>query len=127
MVTADDQSGLDRRIADAPGPRRQVLADGTEIEWWEGAHEATERRSRLAASVERSAPCEPLDHQSEASTDAPADPGTSCDQDWLDDFVEGSTNEEVMDRVKRGMLIFRGDTDPDVIARETIERFHPDD
>ena len=32
------------------------------------------------------------------------------DDSWLDDYEEGSTNEEVMERVKKGMLLFHPDT-----------------
>lgn len=42
---------------------------------------------------------------------------------WLDTYEEGSTAEEVLDRVKRGMLLFRTDTPADIIAAVVADGF----
>lgn len=55
-----------------------------------------------------------------------ADDGSESD-DWLDDYEEGSTNEAFMERLKKGMLLFSGDTRPEVIAEETVKHFGFDD
>ncbi len=48
-----------------------------------------------------------------------------ADDEWLDDYEEGSTNEEVMGRIKKGMLIWGPDSTPEDIAREMTEKFEP--
>ena len=67
-----------------------------------------------------------IDHEDSAPTaDRPARSNSDTgqweefeDDSWLDDYEEGSTSEEVLDRVKRGMLLFDPDTPPEIIARE---------
>lgn len=49
----------------------------------------------------------------------------SDDDSWLDDYEEGATNEEVLDRLKRGALLWNNDATPEEIAQAVTERFGP--
>lgn len=49
----------------------------------------------------------------------------SADDAWLDDYEEGSTSEEVLDRLKRGALLWDNDATPEEIAQAMTERFGP--
>lgn len=125
------------RIGDGDGvwPKREVHADGTVTESWEGIHEYPERLVREAAERMRTEGATP-GTQSDDRTDDPwsvpgLSPVTSTDghgdddqpADWLDDYEEGSTSEEFLDRMKRGALLWTRDATPEEIARGTVEHF----
>lgn len=110
-------------------PKREVHPDGSVIESWEGIHEYPKRLAREMAERQRT-----KGTTSGAETDDTiVDPWSVPEirrgkqpADWLDDYEEGSTNEEFIDRMKRGMLLWRPDATPEEIARGMAERFGPE-
>ena len=76
---------------------------------------AEQQRAEWAAFFRRRAEQE--------ATDAVEETG----DDRLDDYEQGSTNEEVMERVKKGMLIWGPEATPEDIARGMAEKFGPPD
>lgn len=100
--------GLDktRGNADSTWPKRHVLPDGTEVIVWATNHPSAADLAEAAArrdDVARGTPL-PLD-------------------DWLDEFEEGSTPQAVLDRVKRGMLLFGPGGTAEEIASAVSERW----
>jgi hypothetical protein len=107
-------------------PKRQVLADGTEIIAWASMHPSTEELNHSAEtwhSGGKEAPNVERPWEVEVGrAPAPQDSDHVPDDDWLDDYEEGSTPEEVLHRLKNGMVISYLHDDTEAVAAEAIRR-----